>query len=338
MVKENVNSIVTVPRFFVWKAQTSGTTGFPLTVYVDYFSILKEQAYQYVLRKNRGFKYGDRLVSLRGHLGHDLIKMKVHISNTLYLSSFQINEDTVNTYISEIRNFNPRAIEGYPSSLYNLCFLLKKINQKIVIPKCFTSSETLFDFQRKLIEEYLNTEIYDYYGNAERTVSLAECVDHRGYFSQPGYSVNEFMDDCVITTSLINTSFPLIRYKVDDIVSLTQKPSFWDFELCIVDSIDGRIGDTIVTKNGTFFSRSSLLFKNMEHIKVAQIIQRTKGEMQINIVPDGEFLERDKMKLIDNVYHRIGIDNIDLTICLVDDSRVIYTKRNKFKQIVSLIS
>jgi phenylacetate-CoA ligase len=338
IVKENGAMMLTVPRCFVWSGHTSGTTGFPLTVYADYFSILKEQAYQYVLRKNRGFKYGDRLVSLRGHLGHDLLKMRVHISNTLYLSSFQINEDTIHTYLNKIRNFNPIAIEGYPSFLYNLCFLLRKIDRKIFIPRCFTSSETLFDFQRELIKEYLNTEIYDYYGNTERTISLVECMDHRGYFSQPGYSINEFRNDCIVTTSLINASFPLIRYKVDDVVSITKNLSFSDSELCIVDSIEGRTGDTIIAKDGSFFSRSNYLFKNMDRIKIAQIIQHTKGEMRINIVPDGEFSESDRKKLTDNVHHWVGIDNMDFTICLVDDSEIIYTKRNKFRQIVSMTS
>jgi phenylacetate-CoA ligase len=337
MIKESGRQVLTIPRFLVWKGYTSGTTGFPLTVYADYLSVLKEQAYQYVFRKNRGYTYGDRLVSLRGNLDRNLLKLKVHISNTLYLSSFKINKDTINTYLNEIRLFKPLAIEGYPSSLYNLCFLLKEINQKLFVSKCFTSSETLFDFQRELIEEYLNTEIYDYYGNAERTISLAECMDHRGYFNQPGYSINEYKENYIITTSLINSSFPFIRYKVDDVMSMTKNPSFDNSELCIVDAIEGRLGDTIVAKDETFFSRSSLLFKNLNHIKIAQIVQYEKGTIQINIVPDGEFTKDDESKLIENVNQRIGLGNIDLAISIIDDSGIIYTNRNKFRQIVQML-
>jgi phenylacetate-CoA ligase len=338
MITENAKSLLTMPRVFSFQAHTSGTTGTPLTVYHDYFSILREQAYQYIFRRNRGFKYGDRLVSLRGHLGHNLLKMKVHISNTLYFSSYQINKNTIDTYFDEIKTFNPVAIEGYPSSLYNMCFLLKESNRKLSIPKCFTSSETLFDFQRKLIEEYLNTEIYDYYGNTERSISLAECGDHRGYFSQPGYSINEFMDDHIITTSLINSSFPLIRYKVNDIVSLTDTPSLKESELCIVDSIDGRFDDTIIAKDGSLITRLGFLFKNLSHIKFAQIIQNKKGQIELNIVPDGEFAETERKKLINNINQRIGLDNIDLNISIVSAAKIIYTKRNKFRLVVSTIS
>jgi phenylacetate-CoA ligase len=337
MVNENPQLLLTIPKLLTFKSHTGGSTGAPLTVYNDYFSVLREQAYVYVFRNRRGFKTGNRLVSLRGNLGRDLLKLKVDISNTLYLSSYQINEQRIEKYYKEIISFKPIAIEGYPSSLYNLCCFLKEKNWKLSIPICFTSSETLFDFQRKLIEETLNTELYDYYGNTERTISLAECLDHRGYFSQPGYSINEFKEDRIITTSLINSSFPLIRYEVDDIVSLAASPSFINSELCLVNSIDGRNEDNIVAKDGSLIGRLDFLFKGVENIKLAQVVQTEKGKIGINIVPDGDFSETEKSKIVTHIAERIGFDNIDFTISIVDDSKIIYTKRNKFRQVVSTV-
>jgi phenylacetate-CoA ligase len=338
MANKYPKRLLTVPQVILSKSHTSGTTGAPLTVYNDYFSVLREQAYQYVFKKRRGFKYGNKLVSLRGHLGRNLLNLKVDISNTLYLSSYQMNSQTVEKYYRKILSFEPTAIEGYPSSLYNMCCFLKEKNWRLSIPKCFTSSETLFEFQRKLIEDVLETEIYDYYGNTERTISLAECIDHRGYFSQPGYSINEFREDCIITTSLLNSSFPLIRYKVDDTISLASVPTLLNSELCVVDFINGRTDDNIMTKNGTKIGRLDHLFKGVENIKLAQIVQNEIGRIIINIVPDGIFFEKERSKLIIHINERIGLDNIDLTISIVDDSQIIYTKRNKFRQVVSTLN
>jgi phenylacetate-CoA ligase len=184
----------------------------------------------------------------------------------------------------------------------------------------------------------LNTEIYDYYGNTEKTISLAECLDHRGYFSQPGYSINEFKDDYVITTSLINTSFPLIRYKVNDIISQAQTNSLIDLELCIVDSIEGRTEDTIIARDGSLIGRLDFLFKDLAHVRLAQIIQYKEGEIKINIVPHGEFLATDRKDLLRNINQRIGLDNIDLTISIIDDTKIVYTKRNKFQLVISMLS
>ena len=337
MFNKDSTQLLTIPKLFLSKSVTSGTTGAPMVKYNDYFSVLREQAYLYVYRKKRGFTYGDKLVSLRGHLGRKLLKLKVDVSNTLYLSSFQINQDTFKKYYDEILSFAPVAIEGYPSSLYNLCWFFKEQGWKLSIPKCFTSSETLFDFQRKLIEETLNTEIYDHYGNAERTIALSECLDHRGYFSLPGYSINEFQDDCVITTALINSSFPLIRYKVTDIISLSPKPSFANSELCVAKSIDGRLEDSIIAKDGSVIALMTTLTDGVDNIKIAQVIQKERGFIQINVVPDGNFFESDKINMIKNIDARIGLDNIDFNIDIVDDSKIIYTKRNKYKYTISLL-
>jgi phenylacetate-CoA ligase len=338
MINETPKQLLTVPFFGVWEAHTSGTTGAPLTVYEDYFSVLREQAYNYVFRNRRGFKDGERLVSLRGHLSRDLLKLFVHISNTLYLSSYQINKKTIKTYYREISAFKPTAIQGYPSSLYNMCLLFKEMNMKLSVPLCFTSSETLFDFQKKLIKETLNTQIYDYYGNTERTISLGECIDHDGYFCQPGYSINEFNADCIITTSLINTSFPLIRYKVDDIVSLNSAPHRNHSESNIVDSINGRVEDIIIAKDGSLIGRLNFLFKGVENIQLAQIIQKEKGKIIINIVPEKIFPESERKKLLTNIDQRIGLDNINVNLFLIDNSKIIYTQRNKFRQIISLLN
>jgi len=337
MVNHDPTQLLTVPRMFLSKSHTSGSTGAPLTVYNDYFSVLREQAYLYVFRKRRGFRYGEKMVSLRGDIKRDLLKLKVDISNVLFLSCYQINADHIRHYYEEILAFAPVAIEGFPSTLYNLCCLFKENGWRLSIPACFTSSETLFDFERKMIEETLQTELFDHYGNTERTIALDECIDHRGYFSQPGYSINEFREDCIITTSLINASFPLIRYKVPDVISLCPTPSLADSERCIVKSIDGRIEDNIVAKDGSKQGIVYHLFEGVQQIKLAQIVQKEIGAIQINIVPDGVFFDSERSKLLKNIDERIGLDILDCTINLVDDTGIIYNASNKFRQIVSLL-
>ena len=338
MVNQDPTQLLTVPKMFLSKSHTSGSTGAPLTVYNDYFAVLRERAYHYVFRKRRGFTYRkNKLASFRGDIKRDLLKLKIDSANVLFLSCYQINQGTIKKYYDELVSFAPDAIEGFPSSLYNLCFLFKTNGWKLSIPKCFTSSETLLDYERNLIEETLNTEIYDHYGNTERTIALDECMDHRGYFSQQGYSINEFQDDCVITTSLINSSFPLIRYKVPDVISTISEPSFSDSELCVVKSIDGRIEDNIIAKDGSKLGIVYHLLEGVHHMKLTQFVQKEIGRLEINIVPDGNFSVLDKTKLLKNIDLHIGLNNMDCSINIVDDSKIIYTHRNKFRQIVSLL-
>ena len=329
IVSKHYRDILIGPSWKVMKANTSGTTGTPLTVFNDYLAIKTEQAYLWVLREKYGFIYGDRLVSLRGHLGHSKFKMFIHISNTLYLSSYNLNKEKAFEYYEEIKAFAPKAIEGYPSSLYNLCLLLKEKNLKLSIPLCFTSSESLFEFQRNLIEEYLSTRIYDYYGCTERTISLAEKIDSTGYFENPGYSHNEYYEDHILTTSLINNSFPLIRYKVNDRISLNHKND--------IVSIDGRKEDYIICKDGSIVGRLDHIFKGAKNIKIAQIHQDTRGIISLNIVPFKNFRSNDQNYLLAKIDEKIGLDNIEVKFNLIQEDQILYTSRNKFKLVISTI-
>lgn len=333
MVRKNYNDILTVPRWKVTKAHTSGTTGTPLTIYQDYSTIKKEQAYIWVRRKNYGFKYKDKQVSLRGNLNNSQFKMYVHASSTLYLSSYNINKNKSILYYKEIKRFKPKAIEGYPSSLYNLCVFLKEQDLKLKIPLAFTSSETLYDFQRNLIEDILETKIYDRYGCTERSISIAQKQNKQEYYEEPGYSINEYNDDSIFTTSLINNVFPLIRYEVNDIVD-TKIQS----DNIVIGSISGRKEDMIICKDGSLIGRIDHVFKGVNNVKFAQILQNQIGEIIVNIVPEENYSIKDKQLIIDNIYQKMGKNNIDIKIEMVSEKEIIYSSRNKFKLVVSILN
>ena len=142
-VKQHADDMVVCPRWKLLKNHTSGTTGTPLMVYEDWPSIWREQAYLYCFRKRCGYTFGQPIVSLRGNLGKTDSYLKVHLSNALYLSSYNINEKTTELYHQKIQAHNPVAIEGYPSSLFRLASLFRDKGIELNIPVTFTSSETL---------------------------------------------------------------------------------------------------------------------------------------------------------------------------------------------------
>lgn len=119
MLKAHGTDLLTQCNLGLIKSHTSGTTGTPLTVYKDWPALWREQAYLYCYRKRCGYTYGEPLVSLRGNLSKAQLSLKVHVSNTLYLSSYNININTATRYFQLIKKHHPKAIEGYPSSLYS---------------------------------------------------------------------------------------------------------------------------------------------------------------------------------------------------------------------------
>ena len=334
MILHQSDALLTTSKWKLLKNRTSGTTGTPLTVFEDWKSIWREQAYFYCYRKRCGYTYGQPLVSLRGNLGKKDTMMYVHISNTLYLASYNINEQTVWAYYKGIEKRSPRAIEGYPSSLYNLALLLKDKGLYCNIPVCFTSSENLLDFQRQLIEERFHTKIFDHYGTTERTIRISESIKHDGYFEDPGYSINEYLKDRVVSTSLINSAFPLIRYQSSDVVILKENTKD---ERVSIDRIQGRSGNCIKGKDGSIYNNAALTFilTYSHNIRYAQFIQKKNGKVLLNIVPEAVFSSQNLDELKQMIDLKIGLSNLELEINLIKEQDLIYTTRNKYSYIIS---
>lgn len=335
MIKEHAEEIRIAPKWKLIRNHTSGTTGTPLMVYEDWPSIWREQAYFYCYRKRCGYTYGQPMVSLRGNLEKKDLYLKVHVSNTLYLSSYNINPQTAETYYKLIEKHKPIAIEGYPSSLYSLALMLRDKGLQLHIPVAFTSSESLLDYQRELIEKQFDTQIYDHYGTTERTIRLSEAINHNGYYEDPGYSINEYTEDGEITTSLINKSFPLIRYKGNDIMEMMEVTE--GNPHVIVKKVQGRKEDYILCKDGSRMERLDFFFKGVSHVRMSQLIQDVNGILNICVVPENDFCERDRIKIEQNMIDRIGVGNIDYTIKIINENNIEYTPRGKFKYCISKI-
>lgn len=305
-IKNEIDKIYHGNPFSKIKGFTSGTSGSPLTVYRSPLSINTESAYIRYFRAIHGFKPGDPLVSIRGTLNKNSLFRFCKISNVLYLSSPNINSYNIDLFHSLISRFKPKAIEAFPSYLFKLQLELSKKRLSAEFPLAFTSSEMLYDFQRDQIESYLKTKIFDWYGNVERTIGLVQ-YNYKEYKPLPLYSINEYSDDHVITTSLNNFRFPLIRYVVDDKIEVKGKNFIQNVISPEIVNINGRSGDTIELKDGSQVSCIDHAFKGINHLEMAQIHQNDViNPLLIKLVVEPEFSNNDEEALKRNLKNMIG--------------------------------
>jgi phenylacetate-CoA ligase len=271
-VRSNVHTINNGVKLFKSIAYTSGTSGSPLNIYRSLKNILTEQAYLRNYRSRFNFHLGNPLLSIRGSLDKNSVYRFNRRSNILYISSHNINSNTIDFYLGLIKSFSPVAVEAFPSILYKFCIELKNKGHQYTIPISFTSSENLYDFQRDFIESFLNTKIHDWYGNGERTICLAQDKQNK-YYPLPLYSINEFYPTHIISTSLINNGFPLIRYQLDDIVKLNTSNFLKNIVSPDIHSIQGRVGVNIDLKDGSCVACIDHAFKGILFLEMAQVHQ-----------------------------------------------------------------
>ena len=307
-IRDHINELFIGFDFMKVIGLTSGTSGTPLTLYRTAFDIATEQAYIRHYREMFGYKLGQPLLSIRGTLGKSTPHHHFKKANILYISSPNINEQTIEAYYNLVTKFGPVAIEAYPSYLFKFCIELEKKGLTLQVDHCFTSSETLMDFQREKIEPFLNTTIHDWYGNAERTILLAQNPKME-YYPLPLYSINEFNEKDIVTTSLTNYHFPLIRYKVDDIIKL--KSAGFENNLLHpqIESISGRASDNLFLTDGSVVGCIDHAFKGVKHIEMAQVHQYENTDpIDIKIIVNQKFSKSDEDQLRANFIRMVGTE------------------------------
>lgn len=311
MIKDREDEIYFGSRWPRTKGLTSGTSGSPLVVYRHLLDISTEQAFVRYHRQKHGYHVGQPLLSLRGVLGKSEPYYHFKPANILYISTPNLNKGTIQKYHDLIQRFKPVAVEAFPSYLHKLCLELESAELPLNIPVAFTSSETLLSWQREKIESSLNTRIFDWYGNAERSILLAQ--DEAGkYQPAPLYSINEFKDNHIITTALTHDRFPLIRYQVPDRIQVRSN-DFYENLICPeIVSIEGRSSDNIELKDGSVVGCVDHAFKGVPHLEMAQVHQYSVHEpIRIKLVKSPNFSIKEEEMLTRNWRRMVG-DAMDL--------------------------
>ena len=95
----------------------------------------------------------------------------------------------------------------------------------------------------------------------------------------------------------------------------------------------GREDDYVICKDGTRVTRIDFI-ESGEHIKACQWIQEEDGKVEIRIVPDDSFTEKDRLYVVRETERKVGQGNLNIETSIVSIDKLIYTRRGKFKLIV----
>ena len=310
------------------RGRTSGSSGTPLTVYRDYLSTVREGAYLWAQRALFGLHPGQKVVSLRGNLDRTVMKRYDRYADCLHLSSYNLREENAQWYYEQIRQFAPYAILAYPSSAEILANWFDDQRFELSIPYVFTSSEQVYEHQRAKVERVFNTKIVDWYGNAERSIALEQRPDGH-YYELPLYSVNEYEHNRTLTTGLITSSFPLIRYQVNDVI--TPQLHREDYR---IEAIAGRHDDVLVLPDGTRVGRIGTIFSDVPGLEFAQIYQKTSEKFSVNLVVNEAFTPQSLRAIQSKLQDRAG-SQAQYEVAYVQEEDIIRSAAGKFKLVIS---
>lgn len=282
---------------------TSGSTGEPFRYYIDRKTVGIANAAAWRGWGYAGYKFGDKMVVLAGlslvSSREDLLRIasKKVIKRMVKFPAINLRKEILDDYAKRMIQFKPKFIRGYPSSIYFFADFLKDEGIEGIRPRAvLTTAEMLLPYQRKLIEEVFQCNVFDGYGAFDGGTAAFECEEHRGYHMAVEKMVMEFVDEDgnpvaegekggTIATDLFNYAMPFVRYDTGDMGSYSSEVCPCRRMLPLMKKILGRTSDILRFRTGAVLSGPSLtlIFKDFD-IKQYQVVQTSDDSMVIRIV------------------------------------------------------
>jgi phenylacetate-CoA ligase len=343
-----------LPRRQMRSGHTSGTTGTPLTVGYD-----RDTVWATYAAFDRHYRWagcqmgrdGDRIAVARGNVIAPLEQTSPPFwrhnrrQKQLLLSSFHMSRANLPAYFDALRDYQPAVVDGYPSTLYVLARFLQSRGEIFPVRAAITSSETLYDFQRQLIEERFACRVFDYYALAERAVFSSECDHHQGHHIAMEYGLAEVVEAAgqpvspgvpgkLVGTTLHNMAMPLIRYVTNDVTALRDGNCTCGRGLELMEDVTTKAEDILTLPDGRLISPSVLThpFKPLDCIEGSQIVQTARDAVTVRLIPGAGYTQALTDHLVTELTTRLGT-GVRIEVKMVD--RLETSANGKFKWVIS---
>jgi phenylacetate-CoA ligase len=164
------------------------------------------------------------------------------------------------------------------------------------------------------------------------TCNIVQCAAGSLHY-RTDYGVLELLDDgTMICTGLNNLAMPLIRYRVGDVAVAREGACACGCAFPLIERIEGRIEDYVRTPDGRFVGRLDHLFKDVHHVREAQIVQTRLEEIVLRVVKADGFSAKDEQIILKEARMRLG-NSIVIRFDFVD--AIERTAAGKFRFILS---
>lgn len=296
--------------------KTGGSTGKPLQIYLT--EACSEQRNALARRHDRwsGWEPGEAIGAAWGNPPQDdsmLKKIKrMLLEPYIFFDTMQVSDELVYRFAAQWQKVKPTLLFGHAHSIYVLAQYVEKLQIKTIRSRAIISSSMmLLPHERKYIERVFGIPVTNRYGCEEVSLIASECEQHNGMHLNIEHLYIEFLNDKgedvkpgrtgkIVVTDLMNRAMPFIRYSVEDMAVPVDRPCSCGRGLPLIENVMGRTADFLVKKDGTRIAGISLIENTLTRIPgiaQMQIIQESKDEIRLNIVPDKLYNEKSSIEM-----------------------------------------
>jgi phenylacetate-CoA ligase len=313
MVARNIDPKRLIPK------KTSGSTGVSLEFYVNEESLEWKRACTIKYDRWAGADIGEKVGAIWGNPEYKKT-WRGYVRNFILercisLDTLRMGEEAMLKFYNQLKRSQPTLIYGHAHSLYLFAQFLRTKGCVDIRPRGIISTcMVLHDFERKVIENAFECRVTNRYGCEEVSLIACECKRHKGLHLNFDTLIVEFIRDgkpvkageagAIVVTDLTNYGMPFIRYKVGDVGIPSDQFCNCGCSYPLMEGIEGRVADYIVTPDGNYISGISLtenFAMCLPMVKQMQIIQEKINYIILRIVRDPHF-NNETIKAIDRLF------------------------------------
>ena len=305
---------------------TSGSTGVSVEVLVD------EPAQQFkracTLRSNEwaGWRLGEPVACIWGNPEYLKRGWRGLLRNALldrarYLDTLKMDGDAMRRFANDLRKRPPSLLFGHAHSLYLFAEFCRSEGGAGFAPAGIISTAmVLHDWERRRIEAVFGTSVTDRYGCEELSLIACECERHEGlHVNAEGVYCEVIRPDgsccapgetgAMVVTDLVNRAMSLLRYQVGDMAVFADRQCSCGRGLPLIERIEGRVADYVVTAAGELISGISLtenFAMLVPGLAQLQIIQEAVDRFVFRIVCGPDWAPISESRIAALVVERFG--------------------------------
>jgi phenylacetate-CoA ligase len=297
---------------------------------------------------NIGFRYRDRRAQLTVPLRfvRSMFEMPVDYSeNTLMIDCRAITPEFTPQIYRRLQTFRPKMLFCQPT---NAVIFVEYCRQNglppLSIPIVYALGEKIYPEYTEIMSDFFGGRIVQFYGNRENTASAGDLEDGRMYInsdfcylefeSAEGKPLQGEPGD-IISTSLENYAFPLIRYQTEDVGILHGYPDGAVRNFPVMEIIGGRGKDLLLTRKGLILPQTNPFLKSIkfDRYKRVQLEQKSLDDLIIRVVPTSAFNADIDCQLLESSFTKYFEGQFKITIEVV--AEISRTSAGKNRYVIS---
>lgn len=340
------------------KEGTSGTSGMPLSCYKSAKDRVMLSTILWKQRNNavKGININDKFAHFYAFkkVNDEMVSGTViEEKNILYLPLINLNEEQLLENWKALEKFQPKWLQGGTTAIYYMAEVKKKYNiatinsiKMIELNGEYTSKE-MYEF----IKQEFECEIVNHYGCREFWAMAFLCKNNHMHIVNKSVYMEAISNSLsgqkeLLVTGLINKSWPLIRYKLDDHVDI-------DYVKCDSNFGDGFIVDIKYGRTSSYFTLAggtrmnalafAVILKNISNtnnpmlpsIRQFQIVKLSDAHILLKLKFDEVVLEKSCVLVkIENELRKVIAASIKIDYEIVDF--FVLSKNGKHKEFIDM--